>query len=568
MRLSTEPGRDDLRAEATIVAALDAEITIFDTARAYALGDDDLGHNERLLAKVIAGQGASARVRIVTKGGMRRPGGRWEPDGRAKSIVADCEASLAALDGLAIDLYLLHAPDPATPFATSVRALAQLLERGLVRRVGLSNVTAAQLDVALGLAPISAVEMSLGWLDDTSLRSGLVARCLERGVTALAHRPLGGVKRRRGIARDEDLRAVGARHGASPAAIALAALLDLHPAIVALPGATRPETARDSAAAAALVLDDDDRVRLTRRLDRRFASAPRAPATLDDEGEVVMLMGLQGSGKTDAVASWVGQGHERLSRDERGGTMKMLHRHLDERLAAGARRVVLDNTYVARATRREAIEVAWKHRLRVRGVWFDTPLPQAQVNVVLRMVRHHGRLLEPAEMAAIGGPTALPPHAQHRLLRGLELPALDEGYAALDVTPFVRRVSPELRPGRVVALDALVDASGRLREGFASAIGDDPETPRLVFAWRPDRSAPIEAVAPRIRNAAPGLPILFAECVHPAGPAICWCRPPLPGLPIAFAVAQRVDLSRSTLIGTNAAHRSMAEALGAAFHDP
>ena len=74
---------------------------------------------------------------------MTRAGGGWVPDGRAKAIRADCEASLAALDGLPVDLYLLHAPDPRTPWRTSLRALARLAEEGLVRRVGVANVSRA-----------------------------------------------------------------------------------------------------------------------------------------------------------------------------------------------------------------------------------------------------------------------------------------------------------------------------------------------------------------------------------------------------------------------------------------
>ncbi len=111
---------------------------------------------------------------------MTRQGGAWVPDGRAKAIRADCEASLAALDGLAIDTYLLHAPDPRTPWTTSVRALARLHAEGLVARIGISNVNRRQLDEALELAPISAVQVALSVVDDGPLRGGLVERCAER----------------------------------------------------------------------------------------------------------------------------------------------------------------------------------------------------------------------------------------------------------------------------------------------------------------------------------------------------------------------------------------------------
>ena len=149
MRLSTERERDEARATATIHAALDGGVRLFDSAHAYALDDGERGHNERLLARALASHPAGATARVVTKGGMARPGGAWRPDGRARAIAADCEASLRALDGRAIDLYLLHAPDPRVAWATSVRALAGLVERGLVARVGVCNVTRRQLEEAM-----------------------------------------------------------------------------------------------------------------------------------------------------------------------------------------------------------------------------------------------------------------------------------------------------------------------------------------------------------------------------------------------------------------------------------
>ena len=129
MRMSTDADRDPQLAEQTIAAALTAGMTVFDTAHAYGLDEHDLGHNERLLARTLT----QAPTRIVTKGGMTRAGGAWVPDGRAKAILADCEASLNALDGLPIDLYLIHAPDPRTPWRTSLRALQKLLDDGLVK---------------------------------------------------------------------------------------------------------------------------------------------------------------------------------------------------------------------------------------------------------------------------------------------------------------------------------------------------------------------------------------------------------------------------------------------------
>src|SRR4051794_17099097 len=195
MRLSTDPDADEQLAAAVIGAAVDAGVTVFDTAHAYGRDASGRGKNERLLAGALRRAGAAGSARIVTKGGMRRAEGGWVPDGRARAIRADCEASLSALDGLPVDLYLLHAPDPRTPLGTTVRALARLLDEGLVRRIGLCNVSRGQLDEALALAPISAVQVALSVADDRALRGGVVDRCAEAGVAVMAHSPLGGPRR-------------------------------------------------------------------------------------------------------------------------------------------------------------------------------------------------------------------------------------------------------------------------------------------------------------------------------------------------------------------------------------
>jgi len=547
MRLSTEPERDEESALETIAAAADAGMTVFDTARSYGLGEDDLGHNERLLVRALRRSGADARARIVTKGGMTRVGGGWVPDGRAKALRADCEASLAALEGLPIDLYLIHAPDPRTPWRTSLRALERLVADGLVPHVGVSNVNRRLLDEALELAPIAAVQVALSPFDVGALRGGVVARCAEAGVAVIAHSPLGGPRRAPRLARNHALAEVAKAHGATPAEVALAWLLALSPEIVAIPGARRPETARSAAAAAAITLDPEERALLDREFGARSTERTRRTGA-----EVVLVMGIPGAGKSRFAEEYVARGYERLNRDERGGSLRGLADVLDELLAAGARRVVLDNTYLTRASRSYVIEAASRHGASTRCVWLDTPLAEAQVNHVEWLLERFGSLVTPKEVRTLA------PTSQMRALRELEPPSLDEGLSDVEHVLFAR-ASPigRARAGVFVAAAAL-------REGRWSRQGD-PDAPHLVFDWLPD-GAP-DQLAPLVAALAAQVtgPVESALCPHPGGPPTCWCRPPLPGLILAFARAHGVDPARSILIGASPAHRTLATTLGARY---
>jgi aryl-alcohol dehydrogenase-like predicted oxidoreductase len=560
MRLSTAEERDDGRAFATIAAAAAAGITVFDTARAYGRGPDELGHNERLLSQALRACGASRTARIVTKGGMARPGGAWVPDGRAKAIRADCEASLEALGGLPIDVYLLHAPDPRTPWRTSVRALARLVDAGLVERVGVSNVNRRQLDEALAAAPVAAVEVALGPFDDRALRGGVVERCEDLGIAVIAQAPLGGPRRARRLDRLPAPAEVGAARGATAAEVALAWVLDLSPVVVAIPGAGRPETARSAARAAELVLDDGERALLAKGLGQRpAANVGRARAGSD--GEVVLVMGIPGAGKSRVAEELAARGFVRLNRDACGGSLRELAAALDDALGSGTRDVVLDNTYLSRAARRDVVDAAARHRVAARCVWLDTPLAQAQVNLVERILDRLGALPTPDELKALSRrePGLMAPTSQMRALRELEPPSDDEGFAAIERVAFARA------PGRgatgVLIAAAALDAPG-WREAVEQAA---PAAPQLLFDWRPDGSGDdLVGPATRLSGVVSG-PVERAVCPHGGGPPVCWCRPPLPGLPLAFARAHGVDVTRSVLLGTSTAHRTLAATLGARF---
>jgi len=562
MHLSTDEDRDERRALETIAAAAGAGVTVFDTAHAYGRDETELGHNERLLARALRACDAADR-RIVTKGGMARTGGGWVANGRAKSIVRDCEASLEALDGLPIDLYLLHAPDPRTPWPTSLRALGRLLDDGLVRHVGVANVNRTQLDEALALIPVAAVQVALSPSVDRAVRGGVVERCETAGVTVIAHSPLGGRERAGRLAREGGLAEVAAAHAATPAEIALAWLLGLSPAVVAIPGARRPETARSAARAAGLALGAAEQRRLSDafgigRTTRR--SAPTPPGG----SEVVLVMGIPGAGKTQVAGQLAERGYVRLNRDERGGSLRALADSLGDALSSGERRVVLDNTYLTRAARSHAIEAAARHAVPVRCVWLDTPLAQAQVNLVERLLDRFGALPPPEELRVLARrePGLLLPTSQMRAVRELEPPALDEGLSGVERVVFAREPDPaRSRPGVFVAA-----AAG---DGWRAQLADDQrDAPHLVFDWSPDGgSDALDAAVARLA-AEIDAPVSGALCPHGSGPPTCWCRPPLPGLLLAFARTYGIDPSRSALAGTGPAHRTLAATLGAQYVTP
>ena len=414
--------RLDPNDDATLAAAADAGITVFDTARSY-------DGSEELLARALHGL---PNARVVTKGGMARPEGAWIPDGRAKAIRADCEASLSALNGLPIDLYLLHAPDPRTPWRTSVRALARLVDDGLVARVGVCNVNRVQLDEALEHAPIAAVQVGISPFDDRALRGGVLDRCADLGIVVIAHSPLGGPRRVRRLARDERLVELARAHGVTEAEVALSWLLGLGENVVAIPGARTPEAARSAASAATLRLTGDERARIGR------ARQPALP--MRRGGDIVLVMGIQGAGKSRLAAEYVERGYVRLNRDEHGGSLRDVAAALDEALTAGSRKVVLDNTYLTRASRSHVVDTAARHGAPVRCVWIEIPLAYAQVNLVERLLGQFGALPSPEELeeASRSVPGVLTPTRQMRAFRELEPPADDEGFASVERLSYAR----------------------------------------------------------------------------------------------------------------------------------
>src|SRR3712207_2939062 len=150
MPLSTKSDRPSpSEAEAVIHAALDAGVTLIDTADAYSQDEAEFGHNESLVARALASYGSGADdVLVATKGGHTRRGTDWELDGSPAYLRRACEDSLQRLGVDAIGLYQFHRPDPETPWEESMAGLRHLHDAGLVRLAGISNADIAQIDVA------------------------------------------------------------------------------------------------------------------------------------------------------------------------------------------------------------------------------------------------------------------------------------------------------------------------------------------------------------------------------------------------------------------------------------
>ena len=264
MPLSLAGRPDEAQAVRTIHAALDAGVTLIDTADAYCRDQSDFGHGERLVAKALAAwSGDRDRVLVATKGGHIRPGGSWDLDGRPEYLRQACEASLKALGVEAIGLYQFHRPDPKVPFTESVGALAELRAAGKVRLVGLSNVSVDQIRQARELVEVASVQNEFSPRFRRS--EGELAWCAANRIAFLPWSPLGGMGRGRDLGgRHRAFAEVAEGHGVSPQQVALAWELAKAPVVIPIPGSSRPETILDSAAAASLRLTADELARLDR----------------------------------------------------------------------------------------------------------------------------------------------------------------------------------------------------------------------------------------------------------------------------------------------------------------
>jgi predicted kinase len=290
------------------------------------------------------------------------------------------------------------------------------------------------------------------------------------------------------------------------------------------------------------------------------------------DGEIVLIMGLPGAGKSTVARDFVAQGYARLNRDEAGGSLRDLLPDLEGLAASGVTRIVLDNTYVSRESRALVVQTAARLGLPVRCVWLSTGIEAAQVNAAWRMVSKYGRLLEPDEMrkAIKRDINSFAPGAQFRSQRELEPPDPSEGFSRIETMPFERTHDSAMTNKALIVwcddVDLFVERASVLRRYH------DEGWTLLGLAWRPqiaDKTMTREqadASFARVRELL-AVPIDILYCPHGGGPPVCWCRKPLPGLGVVLIQRYQLDPAQCLYIGAGPQDPGFARRLGFQYRD-
>jgi aryl-alcohol dehydrogenase-like predicted oxidoreductase len=257
MPMSIEGRPDESRSIATIHAALDAGITLIDTADAYHMPAEDVGHNESLIARALVSYGAdTSGVLVASKGGHLRPGpGPWTLDGSPDHLRRACDESLRRLGVDAIGLYQFHRPDPTVPYEDSIGALADLLDQGKIKMAGISNASPDQIRTAQAILGGRLASVQNQYSPAFRSSEPELRLCEELGIAFLPWSPLGGIKSAADLGtRYRPFADVAAELAVTPQQVTLAWMLATSPVVIPIPGSSRPETIRDSAEAADLTL--------------------------------------------------------------------------------------------------------------------------------------------------------------------------------------------------------------------------------------------------------------------------------------------------------------------------
>jgi HAD superfamily hydrolase (TIGR01662 family) len=306
--------------------------------------------------------------------------------------------------------------------------------------------------------------------------------------------------------------------------------------------------------------------------------------------EVVLIGGYPAAGKTALARQLVEQGHERLNRDDQGGTVDDLLPPLRQFLSQG-RSVVLDNLYATKESRAGAIRAAREAGVPIRFVLLRTSLDDAQFNACLRMIEKHGRVLHPEDHKKApykNDPSLYPVAVLYKYRNDFEEPTTAEGLASVEMVEFERRYPAEW-VNRAVIFDfdgtlrthegrekfpvhpsevrAMVPRAGVIRRYAAEGYLLLGASNQSGVAKGKVSAADVEAC---FQETLRQLKVEFAQvlyCPHKVPPISCYCRKPGPGMGVELIVKHRLDPRRCIYVGDAGTDKSFAQRCGFTFAD-
>jgi len=285
---------DEEEAKRTLLRALDLGYTLFDTAALYGFG-----HNEKLLGEVL--QPYRDRITLASKCGLFGRDGKRTLDSSPAMIREICEQSLRNLRTEVIDLYYLHRVDPKVPVEESIGALAELVQEGKIKTIGISEASSENVRRAHAVHPLIAVQSEYSlWTRKPEVR--VLPLCKELGINFVAFSPLGrafltGKLTDPGTLEEKDLRRTMPRfqdenfqanlklleefkqiaedNPCTPAQLALAWLLAKDEIILPIPGTKRVKYLEENAAAADIKLSETDFRRIDELINEQTIAGKR-----------------------------------------------------------------------------------------------------------------------------------------------------------------------------------------------------------------------------------------------------------------------------------------------------
>ncbi|MBR8838945.1 MAG: aldo/keto reductase [Stigonema ocellatum SAG 48.90 = DSM 106950] len=246
--------------------ALDLGVTFIDTADSYCKDESDKHHNEQLIHKALQSyKGDASHVIVATKGGLMRPNGNWTRNGDPKHLRETIRTSFEALGGnKPIDVWQYHAPDTNYTIEESLAPAKEAVDAGLIRFVGVSNFSVAQIKQARDVVDIVSVQNQYNPWNRQPEADGVLEYCENEGLTFLPWSPFGGGSRHTGLEDFQVIAQLAKEKGVSVYCIVLAWLRSKSPCVLPIPGATKTNSIEDSVSAVDVILSDDE----VQRIDR------------------------------------------------------------------------------------------------------------------------------------------------------------------------------------------------------------------------------------------------------------------------------------------------------------